>query len=330
MRNLILAILLFLGTAGHALAQVIVTDTALVRNTGRFHFDIHYPQTGIPAVDKLLNRNSWSKVIAADLEGATTERPYKAEVSYKVTRNDPAMFSVDISANVYTGGAHGEPHFDSYSFLAPDYQRVYLSELVDGPRGMQKVSQLTAADILRQYRQSKTPITQDVTDNIKNTTAPEYLEGIAFEWQPDALVLQYGPYEFNGYTGNPTIRIPITALADVIRADPRAPSPSFDCGKAHSAIDKAICGNVELARMDRDLSSRYLLAAQNHHYAIDLTERHPMTPLLQKRLDEENARLEKLVAAQRAWLTERNAACASARFSCLLTSYRKRLKESLF
>jgi uncharacterized protein YecT (DUF1311 family) len=322
MRNLILAILLFLGTAGHALAQVTVTDKAIIRNTGRYHLDIHYPQTGIASVDKLLDGTHWPKEVSQiDLGSATAKDPYNTSASYKVTRNDAVMFSVEIGANVYTGGPHGLPYFYSYSFLPPDYVQVFLPELLDGPRGMKKLSQLVIDDIRQQYRKSGTPLDEEHI----GYAGPHQLEHIAFQWQPDELVVEYGPYSFNGYAGNPIVHIPMTALADVIRADPRAPSPSFDCGKAGNRIEKAICGNVELARLDRDLTSRYLMAMQSHHDENRrLSQRSPTDPTRQR----ETAALDNLTAAQRAWLIQRNNTCADAQPACLLASYKKRLKES--
>jgi uncharacterized protein YecT (DUF1311 family) len=82
-----------------------------------------------------------------------------------------------------------------------------------------------------------------------------------------------------------------------------ADQPSFDCRRAATAVEKAICADPELARDDSVLAQLYRDA--RHH----LTE----------------ANATKLAANQRSWLTDRNRRCGAGEHVCLANAYRERL-----
>jgi uncharacterized protein len=82
-----------------------------------------------------------------------------------------------------------------------------------------------------------------------------------------------------------------------------AAQPSFDCGKASTSVERAICGDAKLAAVDRELASTYdgLLAklsgpAKDH-----------------------------LVKDQARWLENRGASCTANLAGCLVFRYRQRL-----
>ena len=66
--------------------------------------------------------------------------------------------------------------------------------------------------------------------------------------------------------------------------------PSFDCAKASTKVERAICGNAELAKADRELAAAYAaLAAKLSGAAKD-----------------------HLASDQARWAANRNRGCASA------------------
>src|ERR1700757_4648417 len=78
--------------------------------------------------------------------------------------------------------------------------------------------------------------------------------------------------------------------------------PSFSCERAHSATEKMICGDVELSRLDRDLSSAFVaLSAQ------------PGTDNKALRTDEDF------------WLAGKRNLCSSK--ECLVLAYRSRIDD---
>lgn len=325
---------LLLLLAGPALAQVTITDKVIVRKTGRFHVDVHYPVTGNTAVDKLLDRRAWAIAAREDLQDATPDRPYSSAVSYKVMRNDAQMLSVQIESYIYTGGAHGRPDVQSYNFLMPDGFQVLLPELVDGRRGMARISELAKHEIHRRAA-SQLALTEDgepdpdpdnvllspdLEKNIVNGAGPQALEHTPFVWKPDELVLSFEPYQVFGYIPEPDVHIPMTALTGLVRANPRAPLPSFDCAKAHRAIEKSICGSVALARLDRELAGRVTMAEQSYRDFASETQG-------QKYAADQRARLAKLVAGQKAWEAARDRVCAGGAVACLTASYTARMRQ---
>lgn len=80
---------------------------------------------------------------------------------------------------------------------------------------------------------------------------------------------------------------------------------SFDCSKADRELDKTICLNKNLSKLDEDMSSYYFK--------------------LKETLDNEEAR--ELLNNQRVWLKERAAECGSNNADCLVTLYKARILE---
>jgi uncharacterized protein len=89
-------------------------------------------------------------------------------------------------------------------------------------------------------------------------------------------------------------------------ASPVASAPSFDCTKASSAVEKAICTDPKLAGLDRTLADAYGQAMRQWDEATREKER----------------------AAQRTWIAQRNA-CGKSHDpkGCIEASYTRRLVE---
>ena len=302
MRNVcVVAGLMLLATA--AQAQIAVKDTALVHKTKALAVDVHYPVTGKPEIDRLLAgyaRARMNEVSPADAASDPSGNGYAVNVAYKVTRNDAKFFSVLFTGWEYTGGAHPNPFEESFVFLMPDGAQIFLPELVDGKRGLEKVSSIAIADLKKRLLGPNGP---SQAGWIEGGASPTALAHVAFEWQPKELVLTFGAYAVAAYVaGRQVVHIPLTAIADVVRPDPRAPAPSFDCKRAASRIEKALCANAALARQDRQVAEAYADAL-----AIN---------------SEKKAQL---LAAQRDWLKRRDQDCASAGPACLSRAYQQRL-----
>lgn len=76
---------------------------------------------------------------------------------------------------------------------------------------------------------------------------------------------------------------------------------SFDCGKATSEVEKLICGDEELSKLDESLNKAYLQAL--------------------KRFDSK----EQMIKSQRQWLKNDRNACKNA--ECIRKAYETRIKE---
>jgi uncharacterized protein YecT (DUF1311 family) len=327
MRKAILALGFLLLAAGAAQAQLVVTPQAITHKDKVFDIDVRYPHTGNGAVDAVLA--GFAKQMAGYAEPnspPSEDNAGSVAMDYKVLRNDGQMFTVAMTGSVNYGGAHPLGNNRFFSFLMPNGAQVLLPELVDGSRGMKKVSRLVIADILRQFDKAGLPRTPERVRDVEWHARPEFLEGISFEWQPQELVMVYGPYEFGGNQGGPVVHIPMTVLVDVVRADPRAPSPSFDCRRARSAIEKTLCKDVELARLDRRLTSSYAMAVNRRHDDMARADKPAPSDRDRKNFAEKEVALDALVTSQRSWQARRDRDCADGALACLIASYTERLK----
>jgi uncharacterized protein YecT (DUF1311 family) len=297
-------ILAVMALATPAVAKLAVADRTMGKSTPKLTLDVHYPVTGRPALDRLFADYVRARIKEVGQPEAGEDHEYSVDVGYQVLRNDDQFFSVGFSVEEYSGGAH-PIHFDeSFHFLMPDGARTFLPELVDGQRGLAKISRLATADLTKRLL-AKPDDAMTNADWIKGGTTPAQLAQIAFDWQPKTLALRFGEYAVAPYAAGPQeVHIPMSAIADVVRADPRAPMASFDCAKAGSAIEKSVCASAALARLDRQVSEAYAIKRDSDHNP--------------------KARLA-VLEEQRTFLAARDKACGSGNAACLTDAYRKRL-----
>lgn len=307
---MIRTVLVLLGSvllASAVNAKVTVSDKAIARKSKSLEVDVHYPVTGRPVIDTLLADYAHARVNEVSPEDAASDpsgNAYSVHLAYRVTRNDDKFFTVFFTGDEYTGGAHPMHFEESFVFLMPNGARVFLPELVDGARAMSSLSNLAVTDLTKRLL-AKPDDAMTTAAWIKTGTTPAQLAQIAFEWNPDALVLHFGEYAVAPYAAGPQdVRIPMPAIAGITRPDPRAPAASFDCAKASSPVEKTVCADAALARLDRQVGEAY---ARTREADFNPKAR--------------TAALE----SQRAWLAARDKACGGGNAACLSDSYRKRL-----
>ena len=303
------AILAFFAIGAASAAGLPVTKKLLKVTNARIEFSFEYPRTGNSAIDATLlafvhQQLDADKGYAKDPRAANGA--FDFETTYTVERNDGKMFGVVFSESSYTGGAHPNDFVDTFNFLLPDGAQVFLPEIVDGPRGIQRISKLAIADLIATVGSG--PEAPTTEDNITSGAGPIADNFKAFIWLPNKLHLYFPSDQVAAYVSGPQeSAIPLSRLRDVIRPDWRAPAPSFDCAKAASVIEKAVCADAALARLDRQVAEAYALVVK---YAY------------------EPAAQEKVRQVQRKWLVNRNSACAGpAPGACLTKLYRDRLAD---
>lgn len=300
-----LCLVAMLACTGPALARLPVADRAVSRSSARLKMDVHFPITGRPALDNVLAGYARARIreVGEPPPDLTHGVPYTLIVSYKVTRNDDRFFAVLFAVEEYTGGAHPMHVQESFHFLMPDGRRVYLPELVDGMRGLSLLSRLAIADLDRRLLAGPDAMTN--AGWIRDGASPAQIAATPFDWNPDALVLHFGDYAVAPYAaGQQTVRIPMTAITGVVRPDPRAAAPSFDCARAAGRIEKALCADPGLARLDWQVALAYAR---------------------KRDLEQDPKARAALLADQRAFLAARDRSCASGNEVCLSKAYQRRL-----
>lgn len=303
------AVLLALVIAAPAFAaSLTVVDVPFADSSDTYDVKIAYPRTGVVDIDTAIA--TWATGLADGFIKQAREdfaefaqggdRPnlsYSLYLGYDVARNDDAMFVVDFDQSVFTGGAHPNPGIRTYNFLRPDGWQVFLPEIFE-PAALQRISDLAIADLNDQFG----PDSMSDADWLKTGAGPQWQNFEDFILLADALVIRFPPYQVAAYAAGPQkVSIPLSALDGLMRDDWRTPVPSFDCAKAGNPTETAICSDVALARLDRELAGSY---RQSLTYA-----------------DETQAAATR--DAQRVWLGERNACGGS--LVCLTESYDNRL-----
>ena len=285
----------------------VVTRHTLTDKNAVADIRIDYPQTGNPAIDRdiLATVNGIAtdfRKVAVDTHEAK-ESPFTLDVSYRIARNDGAMFDVVFSDEWDLHGAHPNLEFVTANYFDDDGWRTYLPEYLNGEAGLKRISRLAIADLDRRFL---VPGGISDKDWIARGAGPQWRNFAAFVILPDALEIEYPPYQVASYADGPqSSRLALAALKGVIRADPRQPVPSFDCTRARSANEHVICSDVTLARLDRAVSEAWSSEMAN--------ENDP-----QKKLE--------LKTSQTAWLARRESACSGEnRAGCLVAYYRARL-----
>jgi uncharacterized protein YecT (DUF1311 family) len=267
-----------------------------------------YPQIGIPSADAAMQ--DWVYALVDGFKGvlpqrSTQEPPYGAQLTYTVARNDEAVVSILFSYSIYTGGAHPNLAQTAFNFLMPDGARVFLPDVV-GSDGIQRVSDLAIADLTRELTG---PDAMSDETWIRTGAAPFADNFETFELLPDQIVIEFDPYAVAAYAAGPQkVRIPLAQVQDVLRPDPRVALPSFDCAEARTKVERAICGDMALAQLDRRTAEAF-----NMRLRFEAQSNQPAT----------------VRAQQQTWLGERDAACAAtvdtALVSCLAQQYTSRL-----
>jgi len=268
---------------------------------------IEYPQTGNAKIDAAIRRYadaSFKWFAASKPEDDGNTNAYMLQTTYSVERNDGKVLAILFTEYTDMGGAHPNSDYHTLDFLLPDGAQVFLPEIVDGQRGLKRISDLAAAGLLKSIGTGSDALSDK--DTIAMGTGPQADNFKDFVLLPDKLHVFFPPYQVAAYAAGPQeITIPFAKLKDVMRPDWRAPAASFDCTKAATVIEHAICADAALARLDRQTAEAYQVAIKNAY---------------------EPAAQEKVRQEQRAWLARRNAACnGSAPGACLTKFYTDRL-----
>lgn len=287
-----------------------VKHVVYAEKTARVEISLAYPQTGVKAIDDdikamILRKAKQFRVTSLDVY-QKGDPVYTEDGDYKVERSDQKIFAVSWQTMEDFHGAHPSHEYLTADYLMPDGWRVYLPEVVDGPRGLVRISELARADLDRRLLSGKEPVSDK--DWIAKGTTPEAPNFEAFLLLPGKLHIQFQSYQVDCYAcDDPTVDMPMAALAGVLRPDPRAPQASFACAKAATPLEHAICSDAHLARLDRQVGETYF----TH---LNWSDEGSIA-----------AKKEALRAEQRSWLKTRKQKCAGLQVPCLINLYQARI-----
>lgn len=304
---IVFALLLFSGCV--LASDLPVQERKIESKTAQVEISVAYPATGNAAIDAQLSQ--WAVEQADDYRDVDPEdvgpgSSWLLDIDYEVVRNDGKLFSVVFGIYSYAGGAHPNHNSVTFNFLLPEGMPLDIEQVIEGRKGLQRLSALTIARL----RQKLLPTEESIPEMIQQGAGPEWGNFQTFVLLPDRLRILFDPYAVGPYSSGPQeVEFPLSALKGVLRTDLREPVPSFDCGKAGTAIEHAICASVGLAQLDSRVARVYRQLSTTGAADYDARVR----------------------AAQRAFVSKRNARCGAqqgaALESCLAQMYQARLTE---
>ncbi|MBI1330613.1 MAG: DUF1311 domain-containing protein [Alphaproteobacteria bacterium] len=270
-------------------APMPVKAQKLVRHTKDLDLEFRYPKTGNAAIDADIARNVKALEIQTIPDPGDKEAgdpKWSGDLDYEVLRNDRKLFVIRFAYDIYSGGAHPNHELLTANYLMPAGNRVFLPEII-GDKGIAKVSRLAIADLNKQNDE----IGFSSAEDIASGAGPAEENFRAFAWLPKTLHIDFNQYQVASYAAGPQeVDIPLSQLSGVIRTDWRAPQPSFDCAGARSPVEKTLCSDAALARLDRQMAEAFRQ---------------------KKALVFEDVKQAALIREQRAWLKTRESACAA-------------------
>lgn len=292
-----------LALASTAVAAMPVKTLQVASKTADYELTIKYPQTGIPTIDRELA--AWAKQQSANFikyvkEDRQDGAPWSLTINCTAARNDAQMLEFLCKSEMADDGNHTHFDFTSFNYMMPDAHRVFVAEVVTSG-AYAKMRAYAAAHMV--------PEDSEFDAQVADAAAlPPVAESFAaFAITPSAITVWFSPEQLGNMTSaGGHVTIALTELKGTIRTNWRAPVASFDCAKAATLVEKAVCSDVALARLDRDLASAYRLHLQG-----------AANPAAAERVRKD----------QQTWLGVRSHACpvGDGMVDCLARTYRARI-----
>jgi hypothetical protein len=143
--------------------------------------------------------------------GVYSPAPWGLYIDYEIFQFSPDVLSLKFTISNYTGGAHGNQYFQTYTFDLTQNRVLKLSELFQ-----------PGADILG----SLAPIAQqDLAVQLGEFADPQWIQDgtssldayTSFAVTPDALVFFFAPYQVAAYAAGPqTVKIPLAQISGIL------------------------------------------------------------------------------------------------------------------
>lgn len=277
----------------------------VVQKTPTYEIDMDTPLTGIDkiddeiaaTIDKAL-RDEDGKIIAKDPNDKDTP-PYSYEIFGDIVRRDSKMIVISLNITSFYG-AHPTINLMKLNYVMPQVEKITLWDIVTGQAGIRHVSDLAIAQLIAQNKE------HDFTDLdwIKRGAGPRASNFKTLEVYPNRLEITFNQYQVAPYaSGIQGVSIPLSQLKGFLRPNWLAPAASFDCAKAQSATEHAICSDRALAHIDQDVMEAFQAKREYAEPPVKL----------------------QILNAQRAWLAQTAAKCGG-NVPCLKLHYAARLK----
>jgi hypothetical protein len=137
--------------------------------------------------------------------------PWGLYIDYEISQFSPDVLSLKFTVSTYTGGAHGNQYFQTYTFDLTQNRVLTLSDLFQpGVDIVGTLAPIVQQDLTKQMGDfADAQWIQDGTSSLDAYTS--------FAVTPDALVFCFAPYQVAAYAaGAQTVQIPLVQLSGVL------------------------------------------------------------------------------------------------------------------
>jgi hypothetical protein len=132
-------------------------------------------------------------------------------IDYEIFQYSPDVLSLKFTISDYTGGAHGNLYFQTYTFDLVQSRILTLNELfLPGIDPLATLAPIVQADLAAQMGEFADPTwIQEGTDSLD--------EYVSFVITLDSLVFFFPPYQVNAYAAGPqTVQIPLAQISAIL------------------------------------------------------------------------------------------------------------------
>lgn len=141
--------------------------------------------------------------------------PYSLDMSYGLVKHSETIQSIVFTSYEYTGGAHGNSYFATFTFDLADDTLIPLEELfIDLESGLATIAPIVEAQVTAYYG--------DFADAnwIEEGTAPIEGNYANFALSEDTLYFYFPPYQVAPYAaGTYTATLPLSDLTEVLNPE---------------------------------------------------------------------------------------------------------------
>lgn len=142
--------------------------------------------------------------------------PYVLDISYEIVSHSDTVVSLVFAIYDFTGGAHGNTYFQTFTFDLAAGTVITLSDIfTDTAQALEVIAPLAEADLVQQFTDAGAPDFD--ADWLHEGTSPDAMNYVNFALDATDLVFYFPPYQVAAYAfGSQTVRIPLADLSTVL------------------------------------------------------------------------------------------------------------------
>jgi hypothetical protein len=152
---------------------------------------------------------------APDLSLPAYANYWSMNIDYELYSFSANLMTVKLNIATYTGGAHGNLTFQTFTFDLAQQREIILADLfVEGVNPLATVAPLAQQNVLDQLGEGADP------QWVQQGTSEDPLNYQSFALTPDSLLFFFPPYQVTAYAyGSITVAIPLLTISPFLKPE---------------------------------------------------------------------------------------------------------------